>query len=293
MRRYRREGLEFDVLDLGPSGAETIVLLHGFPQGSRAWIEVGPALASAGFRVLVPNQRGYSPGARPRQLHAYCLDELRKDLTALLDAVGVTSAHVVGHDLGGAVAWAAAEDSPHRLKSLTLLSMPPPRALCRALFTGNQAYKSWYVLFLLLPMLPEVLVKAAGGSLAVSWLMRTGLPRDVASVYIRQLRTGQSAATGALSWYRALPFWLRHVLPRPPVDVPTMLIWSDRDVAVGRRAASLTSRYVRAAYQFVELPGRSHWLPEQAPDMITKLILRHIQCTSSYAAAPENCEERR
>ena len=108
MDSFRRDGLTFDVRDAGPRDGEPVVLLHGFPQDSAAWDRVAPALHQHGLRTLAPDQRGYSPMARPRGRAHYRLRETVGDVLALLDAAGLESAHVVGHDWGGIVAWGLA-----------------------------------------------------------------------------------------------------------------------------------------------------------------------------------------
>ena len=106
MDSFRRDGLTFDVRDAGPADGEPVVLLHGFPQDSSAWDRVAPALHQHGLRTLAPDQRGHCATARPRGRTAYTLRETVHDALALLDAAGLKSAHVVGHDWGGIVGWA-------------------------------------------------------------------------------------------------------------------------------------------------------------------------------------------
>src|SRR5579875_2784646 len=133
METFTRDELTFDVTDSGPDDAPVVVLLHGFPQDRQAWGKVTPQLVDAGYRVLAPDQRGYSPGASPRGVSAYRLRELCGDVAALLDAAGAGQAHIVGHDWGGAVAWSFAGAHPHRVASCTVLSTPHPAALTWAM----------------------------------------------------------------------------------------------------------------------------------------------------------------
>jgi len=102
--------MRFTVLDEGPVDAETVVLLHGFPQSAQSWIGVSRPLLAAGYRVIAPDQRGYTRHARPRSRRAYRLNELVEDVVALVDAAGVDRVHLVGHDWGGGVAWMVAPD---------------------------------------------------------------------------------------------------------------------------------------------------------------------------------------
>ena len=132
------QGWTFDVRDSGPLDGPVVVALHGFPQTSGSWSAVTPLLTDAGYRVLAPDQRGYSPRARPTAVDDYTMDHLCADVLALADAAGADRFHVLGHDWGAAVAWALAADRPDRLASLTAVSVPHPAALVRSM-AGVQA----------------------------------------------------------------------------------------------------------------------------------------------------------
>lgn len=273
MRTFSRDGLTFDLDDLGPADATPVVLLHGFPQGRACWAAVAPLLADAGLRVLVPDQRGYSSGARPTGPRAYRFAELVGDVVALLDAADAERAHVVGHDWGGAVAWAMATRVPDRMASLTAVSTPHPAAMMASMIGGGQLLKSWYVAAVQAPWLPEQVLAGAGRPLAHSLLVRSGLDAATADTYLDGL-SEPGAASAALAWYRALA-----VEGRPPrgglVDVPTLHVWSDGDVALGRPATLATARYVRGPYRLEILEGVSHWIPEQQPERLAALVVEH------------------
>ncbi len=112
MDQYRRGQFVFDVIDDGPADGPVVVLLHGFPQQNASWGPIISLLTAAGYRCLAPNQRGYSPGARPLRRRDYRAEELVKDTLALIDASGAERVHLVGHDWGAAVAWGVAEHTP-------------------------------------------------------------------------------------------------------------------------------------------------------------------------------------
>jgi len=126
MDQYRRGELVFDVIDEGPADGPVVVLLHGFPQFNTSWSTVIPRLTARGYRCVAPNQRGYSPGARPTRRRDYRTTELVGDVEALIDALGADRVHLVGHDWGAALAWALAEELPERIATLTALSVPHP-----------------------------------------------------------------------------------------------------------------------------------------------------------------------
>ncbi|HWN35159.1 MAG TPA: alpha/beta fold hydrolase [Pseudonocardia sp.] len=265
-----RDGLTFDVTEDGPPDGEPVVLLHGWPQHSDSWDAVVPRLTEAGYRTIRMDQRGYSPGARPRGRRAYRMTELMADAAALIDQYG-GSAHVVGHDWGAGVAWALATAHPVKVRSLTSVSVPHPGAFLRALVTSRQGLMSWYMLFFQLPWLPERLLR---GQLA-RVLTRSGLSaaharRDAARF------TEPGAMTGPLNWYRAL-FLTNPRQASGPVRRPTLFVWSDGDTALGRHAAENTATYVRGPYQFEVLHGVSHWIPDEAPEQLASLLLAHLK----------------
>jgi pimeloyl-ACP methyl ester carboxylesterase len=277
MDSFRRGDLVFDVLDSGPADGAAVVLLHGFPQNARAFDRLSPALHAAGLRTLAPDQRGYSPGARPKGRSAYVLREVVDDVLALLDAAGLPDAHLVGHDWGGLAAWALAAWHPWRVRTLTVLSVPHPAAMSQALRTSDQALRSSYIGFFQLPAVPEAVLLAGQGALLRRTLHGAGLPEHLVDAYLDRLRE-PGALTGALNWYRALPLQAR--TPVGTVRVPTLHVWGDRDPYLGRAAVEASAEYVAAPYRLEVLAGAGHWLPELAADRLGELLPAHVRAHS-------------
>lgn len=286
MDTYTRGDLVFDVSDSGSQDAPVIVLLHGFPQDRHAWDKLTPRLVAAGYRVLAPDQRGYSPGAAPRARTAYPLSELAKDVIALLDAAGADTAHVVGHDWGGAVVWRLAEAHSDRLMSATTLSTPHPEALMWAMRHSTQWRKSSYMAFFQLPWIAERSVLRQLPQMYV----KTGMSPEDAQKYADRFSTPRSL-TGPLGWYRSmLAGQIRAALPsgKDPdpstrtgkIIVPMSYVWGSRDFALGREAAEKSAEYVSAPYEFVELEGAGHWLPEVNADDVAEAVLRRVRSTA-------------
>ncbi|MEY2460652.1 MAG: hypothetical protein QOG30_2482 [Acidimicrobiaceae bacterium] len=271
---FEHDGWRFDVTDTGPADGETVVLLHGFPQSRACWSRVAPLLVHAGFRVVAPDQRGYSPGARPRGRRPYRLERLAADVIALIDTVGVERAHVVGHDWGGAVAWALSARHPDRLASMTSLATPHGRAMRQALWSSNQLARSWYIAMFQIPWLPDTVLRGAASAAFQRALVRSGLGERDAEIYAAWLRQ-PGAATAAINWYRALPFATKADLGRS--TVPTLYVYGSADVALGQRAADLTADHVDAAYHYEVLDGASHWLPECEAETVAALIVNHAR----------------
>jgi pimeloyl-ACP methyl ester carboxylesterase len=271
---FRRNGLTFDVLDAGPADGDPVVLLHGFPQDATAWARVAPALHQHGLRTLAPDQRGYSPMARPRGRAQYRLRETTADVLGLLDAAGLASAHVVGHDWGGIAGWALAAWHPDRVRTLTALSVPHPAAMAKAMVTSDQALRSYYMGLFQLPLLPERLLLAGKGAALRRMLRHGGLPEDVVEHYVARMRE-PGALSAALGWYRAIPFGARDAVGT--VRVPTLHIWSTGDAFLGRAGIEATQRFVDAPYRLEVLDDVPHWIPELASDRVAELVTAHVR----------------
>lgn len=274
MKSFRRDGLVFDVRDSGPPDGDPVVLLHGFPQDSSAFDRLVPALHAGRLRTLAPDQRGYSPAARPRRRGDYRLRELVDDVLALLDAAGLDGAHVVGHDWGGGVAWALAAWHPERVRTLTALSTPHPAAMASTLIRGGQLLRSSYMGLFQIPVLPERALLAADGAALRRALRSGGLPAGDVDRYVRRMWEPR-ALTSALHWYRALPLGARDRVGR--VRVPTLHVWSTGDAFLGRAATEATARFVDGPYHLEVLEDVPHWLPELAADRVADLVRAHVR----------------
>jgi aminoglycoside N3'-acetyltransferase/alpha-beta hydrolase superfamily lysophospholipase len=268
--RVEARGMTFEVRAGGPEDGEPALLLHGFPQHGGEWDDVVPALHAAGLRTYAPDQRGYSPGARPAEVGAYRIPELVDDAAAVLDALGVDAAHVVGHDWGAVVAWGLAAARPERVRTLTAVSVPHPSAMGHALATDRrQQARSAYMVLFRRPGLAEKVLLAFDAAVLRRMLGEVGDAARVAR-YADPLRR-PGALTATLNWYRAMSG--ADMKAVAPVAVPTTFVWSDRDVAIGRTAAEACARHVTGDYRFVVLPGVSHWIPDRAPGPLAAAIL--------------------
>jgi pimeloyl-ACP methyl ester carboxylesterase len=265
-------GLVFDARADGPDDGELVLLLHGFPQTSFSWRNQLDALGAAGYRAVAPDQRGYSPGARPADVGEYRVERLVGDVLGFADALGVERFHLVGHDWGGAVAWQVAGRHPERLRTLTSLSTPHPAAFRRSIQDGEQRDKSSYMLFFRSPEAePFFLDNDAAGLRAL--YTASGLADDAVEEYVRVL-TQPGAMTAALNWYRAADPGLVEGLG--PITTPTMYVWSTYDPALGRDAAEGTAAHVEGPYRFEVLEGVGHWIAEETPDALNTLLLDHL-----------------
>ena len=265
----------FDVRTAGPADGEVVILLHGFPQTSYEWRDQLRALGEAGFRAVAPDQRGYSPGARPDGVEPYVIPLLVTDILGLADAIGAERFHVVGHDWGAVVAWALAVAAPSRVITTNPVSVPHPDAFSRVLNDPSscQPEASAYFDLLVQPDSEDGFLADDHARLRAIY---TGIEDDAIEEYVRVL--GSKAALGAaLNWYRA------NIADRDlqgsvvgPVTVPTMFTWSDGDTALCVDGARLTAEYVEGPYRFEVLEGVSHWVPDLAAEQMSSLLVDHI-----------------
>ncbi len=271
-------GLVFDTWVDGPADGPLVVLLHGFPQSRHTWRHQLPALAAAGYRAVAPDQRGYSPGARPdpTDLANYHYDKLISDVIALAEACGHATGrfHLVGHDWGGQVAWGVADRHPDRLASLTILSRPHPSAFVQALQApdGDQKHRSRHHRAFLSAETAGLLLADDSRRLRHS-LAEAGVPPEAAADYLAVLGT-PAALEAALAWYRAQAE-LRASLGK--IAVPTLYLWGDADATVGRMAAEGTAAFVTGPFRFEVLPGIGHFITDQVVDKVNDVLLAHLR----------------
>jgi pimeloyl-ACP methyl ester carboxylesterase len=256
-------GIEYQITGEG----QPVVLLHGFPDSGRLWRHQVPALAGAGFQVVVPDLRGYGRSDKPEPVEAYALSLLAGDVLAILADLGIAKAHIVGHDWGAALAWGLASLAPGSVDHLVALSVGHPATFRR---TSQQREKSWYMLLFQFPGIAE------------RWLtddnwanFRTWAGHPDADQVIAELEAGGSVTPG-LNWYRAnVPpeSWLRPPLNLPPVHAPTMGVWSTGDPALTEIQMTDSAENVAGPWQYERLDGPGHWLQLDAPDQVNALLL--------------------
>jgi pimeloyl-ACP methyl ester carboxylesterase len=264
--------LVFDARAEGPEQGDLVLLLHGFPQTWYSWRHQLPALGAAGFRAVAPDQRGYSPRARPADLASYRAERYVEDVIGLADRLGADRFHLVGHDFGGFVAWDVASMHPERLLTLTVVSTPHPAPMAKSILEGGeQRERSSYMLFFRSPDAEPFFLDNDAAGLR-SLYQASGLSEF--DEYVRVL-TQPGAMTAALNWYRAVD--RSTAMKMRPITTPTLYVWSTNDPALGREAAEATADQVAGFYRFEVLDGVSHWIPEQAPEALNELLLDHLR----------------
>jgi pimeloyl-ACP methyl ester carboxylesterase len=251
-----------------------VLLLHGFPETSHAWRKQIPALAGR-FRVVAPDLRGYGESDKPSGIAAYRTPVLAEDVVGLVRAFGGERAHIVGHDWGGGVAWTAAILHPEIVDRLVVLNCPHPAVMARALRSNwAQIRRSWYIFAFQIPWLPERMLLREEGRALKDAMRRSANRAETFTdadlgVYARAF-SGPGAASGAINYYRAA---VRSRVPAGKIAAPTLLIWGEDDVALGieltRGMEGLFEHEPRIEY----LRNASHWVMEERPDEVNRLLL--------------------
>jgi pimeloyl-ACP methyl ester carboxylesterase len=258
-------GIEYDVVGEG----RPVVLLHGFPDtGRRLWRHQIPALAEAGFQVIVPDQRGYGASDKPTDVAAYHVAQSAGDVGAVLDDLGIARAHVVGHDWGAAVAWALASFAPERVDHLVALSVGHPASFRSDGYEQHQ--RSWYMLLFQFEGIAERWLSDDHWARFREWAQHP----DADEVIAELERNG--SLTPGLNWYRATvppESYLSGPPSLPPVQAPTMGVWSSGDFALTEGQMTRSAAHVAGPWRYERVEGPGHWLQLEAPEEVNRLLL--------------------
>jgi pimeloyl-ACP methyl ester carboxylesterase len=272
-------GVQLHAVLAGDAGGAPVVLLHGFPEFWYGWRhQIGP-LAAAGFRVIAPDQRGYNGSDKPPRVADYALDRTAADVLALLDALGLERAALVGHDWGGIVGWVLAAARPDRVARLAVLNAPHPEAMRRALAGGDfaQLLRSWYAFAMQLPRLPERALGRDGGRPLAESLKRTSRPgtfTDAELAVYRQAWGQPGALSGMVNWYRAA-FRYPGRGRAGRVRVPVLVIWGDRDEFIRPKLAADSLKFC-ADGRLVRLPRATHWVQHEEAGRVNELLAEFL-----------------
>jgi pimeloyl-ACP methyl ester carboxylesterase len=256
-------GIEYEVLGEG----QPVLLLHGFPDSGRLWRHQAPALAGAGFRVIVPDLRGYGRSGKPEPVDAYSLPVLAGDVRAILASQGIKRAHVVGHDWGAALAWALASLAPGNVDHLVVLSVGHPATFLRTL---EQRQRSWYMLLFQFPGVAERWLADDNWANFRAWSRHPDTDQVIADL------EANGSLTPGLNWYRANvppPAWAGPPPRLPPVQAPAMGVWSTADFALTEAQMTDSAANVAGPWRYERLDGPGHWMQLDAPDRVNSLLL--------------------
>lgn len=269
-QRVEVNGLSLFVVDEG--AGEPVILLHGFPDSADLWRHQVPALLGGGFRVIAPDLRGFGDSDKPEKIDDYVIFNALADLRALMDALGVERAHVVGHDFGAGIAWLMGSVEPARVNKLAVLSVGHPGAISRPLF--KQMQLSWYTFFFQFAGTAEAALAKDDWSLFRAWLASSpDMDRSIEAM------SRPGALTAGLSWYRAnmRPEIWGTEIPFPEVPVATMGIWSSGDFALTEEQMTDSVQYCSGPWRYERIEGAGHWMQLDKPAEINALLLDFLR----------------
>jgi pimeloyl-ACP methyl ester carboxylesterase len=273
-------GVRLHTVVAGPKDGPLVVLLHGFPECWFTWRNQIAPLVEAGYRIVVPDQRGYNLSDKPSGVESYQIDRLTADICELIHVMGRERAIIVAHDWGGAVAWRFAMDYPQMVDKLIVMNAPHPAAFARELSrNGSQRRKSWYMFFFQLPWLPETLLGFDPLFSTRLFFRRTAVRTNAFSDADLMVMAAALAQPGAL---RTMIHWYRAAFRYPPlhrtqvIEKPTLLIWTEDDVALDKSLTyGLEKRVPHLTVHYI--PRCGHWVQNEAPDEVNKQMLAFLQ----------------
>lgn len=272
-RRVDVGAVSLHVVLAGPADGAPVILLHGFPEFWYAWRGPMAKLAQAGFRVIVPDQRGYNTSDKPPDVDDYTVDKLAADIVGLADALGYAQVQLAAHDWGGGVAWQVVLNHPERVQRFAVIDTPHPQAGDG--FESQEDTVNWYRTFMQLPWLPEFSARLGNYSLLASNLRNTSLPGTFSDATLDLFRSAwdqPGARTATVNWYRAA---FRHARPRTAerrVAVPTLIIVAPHDAFIPGDVTRRSVRFLDAG-QLVELTQGTHWVVQEDVDRISRLLI--------------------
>jgi pimeloyl-ACP methyl ester carboxylesterase len=283
-RTIEANGLTFAIDECG-EGPDVALCLHGFPESRISWRYQLPVLAAQGWRAVAPDLRGYGGSSRPGAKADYAIDRLVEDVAAIFAALGAETRVagrpagrklLIAHDWGAIIAWIVAMRRTVALDGLVIMNVPHPAVFQRTLNTlWSQKRKSWYVLFFQLPWLPEVSLRAdhalgIGKAFTDSAVHKERFGPEIIAHY-RDNAMQPGALTAMINYYRAnFPDVLKE--PVRVIDVPTLMVWGEQDMALD---VANTEGYGPLVDDFtlVRLPDASHWVQQDCPDEVNAALV--------------------
>jgi pimeloyl-ACP methyl ester carboxylesterase len=280
-KMYPVNGIHLHVVEKGEKGAPVIVFLHGFPEFWYGWRNQIDFFVDKGYRVIVPDQRGYNLSDKPGSIKDYQITELTKDIAHLIKAIGEKQVFLVGHDLGAAVCWSMAYLYPELIRKLVILNVPHPIVMQQTLRSDvRQLLKSWYIGFFQLPWLPELYSEITNYKLLSSVLLRSSLPDTFTKEDLQRYQQAwqqKNAYKSMVNWYRALA---RYRNPASgfvqKIKIPTLIIWGVKDKFLIKEMGEKSMAYCQNG-KLEQIPDATHWVHHEKSHQVNQLIFNFIQ----------------
>lgn len=272
--RITPNGVDLHVEVHGPDDAPAVALIHGWPDSIRCWDRVVPRLART-HRVIAYDQRGFGRSGMPEHAGAYRISEAVKDLAGILVWAGLERCTVVGHDFGGAVAWAAGGRLP-QVAGLVVLASPHPNRMREVTGTDLRQLRNGFYAWLMQTDDGLDLLTREGGRLMAEFAFASDLPAEERAAYMAEWHDPPERIRRMANWYRSAysPAVMNPDTPIkiPPCPVPVRYVQGDRDMAFVPELASGSGEWVDAEFDEVLVESASHWLPQTEPELVADLV---------------------
>jgi epoxide hydrolase 4 len=260
---------------------QLMLMLHGFPEFWYSWRHQIPEFAKD-YKVVALDLRGYNDSDKPKELAAYSIQELRADVKGIIQGLGYESCILVAHDWGGAIAWNFAYTYPEMVTKLIVLNIPHPAKFTEGLSTPQQLLRSWYILLFQLPFLPEWLIQFNDYQAIASMFSNTAMDKSAFTENDLEAYKNAAAKRGALTamlnYYRNFSQFLFDISQKDLgiLDIPTLMIWGENDVALGKELTYGTERYLRNL-TIKYIPNCSHWVQQEQPQLVNQYMREFLQ----------------
>ncbi|GJD17325.1 alpha/beta hydrolase fold protein [Rivularia sp. IAM M-261] len=251
-----------------------MLMLHGFPEFWYSWRHQIPEFAKY-YKVVALDLRGYNDSDKPSSQSAYTMDELVKDIEGVIKGLGYNKCTLVGHDWGGAIAWNFAYKHSDMLDKLIILNLPHPAKFAEGLRTPQQIQRSWYVFFFQLPLLPELFVQSNDYQFIETAIKGMAVDKSAFSQAdidaYKDAAAKRGALTATINYYRNAfqPKFFNQTFG--VLEVPTLMIWGEKDDALGKELTYGTEAYVRD-FQIKYIPNCSHWIQQEQPSLVNQYM---------------------
>lgn len=277
-KHYKIGSINMHVIEAGPSEGTPLLFLHGFPDFWYGWKNQVAYFADRGYRVIIPDQRGYNLTGKPTGVKAYRCSNLMEDICSLVQVLELKKVHLVGHDWGGMVSWLLGIYHPGYFKSITILNAPHP-GLLRKLISLKQIFKSWYIYFFQLPWIPEWLFARDNFKLLRKSMLKMALPGTFSVIDMeRYTRAWKGSLKTMINWYRAIRFskeFKDNIKAPGMVYVPLLMLWGKRDMALDFSLATASMDFAING-KMLTFPDATHWLQHEKSAEVNHALLDFI-----------------
>jgi pimeloyl-ACP methyl ester carboxylesterase len=255
-----------------------MLMLHGFPEFWYSWRYQIPEFAKY-FKVVAVDLRGYNDSDKPKEQSAYVMSEFIKDIQGLIQGLGYENCTLVGHDWGGAIAWCFAYAHPEMVERLIILNIPHPAKFSEGLRTPGQLFKSSYVFLFQLPWLPEFMIQSLDYQLIENAFKGMAVNKNAFSQAdieaYKDAAAKRGALTAMLNYYRNIFQGQMFNKSWGILEVPTLMIWGEKDTALGKELTYGTEAYVRDL-QIKYIPNCSHWVQQEQPELVNQYMQEYL-----------------